>query len=565
MKSSKYAMVAIVSVEIVLVTVMISLFVYNFFVLKDQKDSTEKVALQQADSEEILDTEYMSDANNDTEDLNTEIIETELGDTEVTETEVEGTELSTEELEELQEEEKKQDSTPHKPKNKYPYFIRVNRLANCVTVYEKDENGNYSKPIKAMICSVGRNREKTPMGSFRTSAKYSWRYLFGNQYGRYTTRITGHILFHSVPYLAARNDTLKTEYYNMLGVGDSMGCVRLTCRDAKWIYDNCALGTTVEIYESEDPGPLGKPSSIKIDPSHAYAGWDPTDPDPSNPWDVHPPIIEGVKDIQVERGSTASLLGDVKAFDFAGNALSLRIDATVDYETCGEYVICYTAVDNLGASSSLNAKVKVVDTIAPLIQQISIPVIDCNTVDIEAKIRSCLEVKDGAKGIDVKNVQFDLTELNHAMEEKVSKALHCLATVEDAYGNQGKLMVQISYVSLDQTPPVITIQEADVSITVDLMGEQDETEITKQVIEEAISAVKQADCIAVKDDVSELTKEDIVYSSDSKVDVSSEKFDVIILIEVQDEAGNKAQQQICVPVQLVHTEASTEQTENTQE
>ena len=33
------------------------------------------------------------------------------------------------------------------------YFIKVNYQAQTVTIYEKDENGYYSIPIKAMICS----------------------------------------------------------------------------------------------------------------------------------------------------------------------------------------------------------------------------------------------------------------------------------------------------------------------------------------------------------------------------------------------------------------------------
>lgn len=40
-----------------------------------------------------------------------------------------------------------------------------------------------------------------------------------------------------------------------------MGCVRLTVEDAKWIAENCPEGTTVEIYDGEDPGPLGKPEA----------------------------------------------------------------------------------------------------------------------------------------------------------------------------------------------------------------------------------------------------------------------------------------------------------------
>lgn len=36
----------------------------------------------------------------------------------------------------------------------YPYYIRVNRTGNCVTIYTKDEEGEYTVPYKAMICST---------------------------------------------------------------------------------------------------------------------------------------------------------------------------------------------------------------------------------------------------------------------------------------------------------------------------------------------------------------------------------------------------------------------------
>jgi len=68
------------------------------------------------------------------------------------------------------------------------------------------------------------------------------------------------------------------------GTSASMGCIRLTVEDAKWIYDNCKSGTTVEFYTSEDPGPLGKPDAIKITEHEEYRGWDPTDPNENNPW-----------------------------------------------------------------------------------------------------------------------------------------------------------------------------------------------------------------------------------------------------------------------------------------
>lgn len=68
------------------------------------------------------------------------------------------------------------------------------------------------------------------------------------------------------------------------GTSASAGCIRLTVEDAKWIYDNCKSGTTVEFYSSEDPGPLGKPETMKITEYEEYRDWDPTDPSENNPW-----------------------------------------------------------------------------------------------------------------------------------------------------------------------------------------------------------------------------------------------------------------------------------------
>ena len=165
----------------------------------------------------------------------------------------------------------------------FPYYIKINRRQNCITVYTSDENGEYTVPYKVMICSTGLYNA-TPRGTFHLSTKYLWRELYGKVYGQYATRITGGVLFHSVPYYKKSKSALCTEKYNKLGQQASMGCVRLTVEDAKWIADNCPSGTTVEIYDDDDPGPLGKPEAAHIDTDSPNKGWDPTDPDVENPW-----------------------------------------------------------------------------------------------------------------------------------------------------------------------------------------------------------------------------------------------------------------------------------------
>ena len=151
------------------------------------------------------------------------------------------------------------------------YLIKVNKQASCTTVYAKDGNNGYIIPVVSFACSPGAG---TPIGTFNTLNKYRWWHLYGAD-GQFCTRITGHILFHSPPYSSFNNYTLWPAEYNRLGTWASQGCVRLRSGDAKWIYDNCSLGTTVVIYNSSTPGPFNKPVYAKIPLSQ---NWDPTDP-----------------------------------------------------------------------------------------------------------------------------------------------------------------------------------------------------------------------------------------------------------------------------------------------
>lgn len=164
------------------------------------------------------------------------------------------------------------------------YSLYVNKSLNTVTVFIIDANGN-EIPYKAMLCSCGRSGHGTPSGTFATSQYYEWRLMVDNTYGKYAVRFNNKILFHSVPYLETRGDSLEWDQFNLLGSNASLGCVRMAVIDVKWIYENCKKGTKVVVYSDEQsPGPLGKPEPIKIPIDSPYRDWDPTDPDPINPW-----------------------------------------------------------------------------------------------------------------------------------------------------------------------------------------------------------------------------------------------------------------------------------------
>lgn len=182
-----------------------------------------------------------------------------------------------------EEKEEKKPTTPNKSSGP-TYYIKVNYGAQVVNIYKKDKDGNYTVPVKAMVCSTG---TATPTsGVYSIPRRWKWLRLQGYVWGHYTTQITGNILFHSVPYLReGENDSLEYWEYDKLGTPASAGCIRLQVKDAKWIYDNCAKGTKVEFYSSPNPGPLGKPSAKKISNSgEELRNWDPTDPASNNPW-----------------------------------------------------------------------------------------------------------------------------------------------------------------------------------------------------------------------------------------------------------------------------------------
>ena len=175
-----------------------------------------------------------------------------------------------------------QQSSTKYPTGKTKYYIKVNYGANAVTIYKKDENGYYSIPVKAMVCSCGTATPKS--GVYKTSKGYEWGTLEGGTFGRYSTRIIGGILFHSVRYISESEDSLEYWEYDKLGTTASLGCVRLSVADTKWIFDNCEVGTQVEFYTSSDPGPLGKPTAQKISDNVECRNWDPTDTSSNSPW-----------------------------------------------------------------------------------------------------------------------------------------------------------------------------------------------------------------------------------------------------------------------------------------
>ena len=200
--------------------------------------------------------------------------------------------------------------------------------------------------------------------NYVTSDKYEWGYMVDGTYGRYAFRISGGYLFHSVPYYSMNKGDLEDGQYNKLGDYASLGCVRMCVRDVKWIYDNCPSGTGVTIYDDvANPGPLGKPDSIKIPEDSAYAGWDPTDPDENNPWNAYSAKIAGAKDIQTKIGQSVDIMTGVSATDICGNDITAKIVTVGRYtfDQTGTYDIKYEVTDAIGSHDEVTVKLTVTE------------------------------------------------------------------------------------------------------------------------------------------------------------------------------------------------------------
>lgn len=163
------------------------------------------------------------------------------------------------------------------PSTQYLLIVYIGSQSVCA--YQVNEAGQ-TELLRTMICSTGTG-SKTPTGTFHTSSKYRWHSLNGGVFGQYCTRIVGGVLFHSVPLSTnGVENSMIERYYNQLGRKASAGCVRLLCQDAKWIYDNMPRGTEVRIVSGS--GPKGSKPALKS--GSIYRGWDPTDPNPNNPY-----------------------------------------------------------------------------------------------------------------------------------------------------------------------------------------------------------------------------------------------------------------------------------------
>lgn len=139
------------------------------------------------------------------------------------------------------------------------YYVLLDLKNQYITVFERDENGEYTKVVRRFICTTGRTEvdetdpedeaTPTPSGKFKMGGRERFgKFLsFGGTYARYWTQVVNGIYFHSILYSRRDLNTLQSSAFRHLGSKVSHGCIRLYVEDAKWLYYYACPGTTVEI------------------------------------------------------------------------------------------------------------------------------------------------------------------------------------------------------------------------------------------------------------------------------------------------------------------------------
>ena len=132
--------------------------------------------------------------------------------------------------------------------SKTKYLILVNQKKHMVYVFEGEKH-NWTK-IRQFPCVVGAQGSPTEVGLFKIFFKRTffdtqhdercwWFSMFNKDQG-----------FHSILYNTDNKYQPGSVADGRMSVSVSGGCVRVPTADAKWIWDNCEVGTRVKVYNS---------------------------------------------------------------------------------------------------------------------------------------------------------------------------------------------------------------------------------------------------------------------------------------------------------------------------
>lgn len=231
------------------------------------------------------------------------------------------------------------------------YRLKVNVAGNYIAVYDLNSS---SMPVKIFACSSFGNNVQEPI-VYTIKDKMQWVKLTDGTYAKNASKLDETLSITTTPYSEQKDDTLLYEKFNELGIAYTGENIWLNSADSKWIYDNCAIGTEVEIYSDENAIEISiKPNSIKIPSDSENKNWDPSDKVPANPWSICTAKIENAHNLYTSKNSEFNPLNGIKGYDACGNDISDKVILMGNYDIskAGEYKVTYYLEDSIGSKTS---------------------------------------------------------------------------------------------------------------------------------------------------------------------------------------------------------------------
>lgn len=130
----------------------------------------------------------------------------------------------------------------------HQYSITVDISEQRLYVYAWS-NGGYKKLVKKVKCTTGLPKTPTPLGFYQETTGPGNRWHYFKKFGvwaQYAFYIEGDIMIHSVIF-KQQGGKPTSGSVRSLGKRASHGCVRVSVSDAKWVYENCSVGTPVTV------------------------------------------------------------------------------------------------------------------------------------------------------------------------------------------------------------------------------------------------------------------------------------------------------------------------------
>lgn len=245
------------------------------------------------------------------------------------------------------------------------YYLEVNKKKNVMIVYQYNKDKSDKKAIKVVSASVGK---KVKENKYKIKETYTWRNTDETSWNKYNTRYSDSGWIQSVDYKDKYSWTLNKKSYEALGKSQSDDSnIKLSAKDAQWVFSKCKEGTVVKVVKGkkDDKLPMETEELIKL---RKYCLWDPTDPEKGNPYknvaNEAISLYEGT--VYVEKGSDINYTANIIALDKDGKNVTNKLKYTkIDTSVTGSHKVKYSYKIKGGKTLKGTVKYNIIDTTVP--------------------------------------------------------------------------------------------------------------------------------------------------------------------------------------------------------